>query len=442
MKKPDLRKELSERKYRPTNRILYWVYYFLMTKIVGRKYRAHYEIVDDISKCKGPCFVIFNHLSRIDHMYVTGACYPRRVNILAGYNEFFRSHLHTVFKLNNVLPKKQYVNDVGGTKAILSILRQGGCVALAPEGLATNDGTPKPIVPYTGGLFKKLGIPVYFLELRGQYLQNTKVCLDERYGETYAKLSLLFSPEDLASLSVEEIDGKINEAFRHDEYAWQKEKKIRWKMRGDACKNLDHLCYRCPRCGAEYQMEAEGDLIRCKACGNGARVDDYYAYHPLDESCVIPESPAAWAAQERVQIIREIREDPEYAFTARVKLGKLPNDHYVKNKATSEIVSEGDLTIDHEGLHYRGADTPAHDFDLDYHSLYTAITELDSGSFNLYIGGEFHDFLPQGDPVSLKFCMLIEEMHRLHVNFYRNFPWNDWMYRGTELEKSEAPAEE
>ena len=67
------------------------------------------------------------------------------------------------FRLNQILPKKQYVNDIAGTKAILSIIKQGGCVAFAPEGLATNDGTPKPIVPYTGNLLKKLRVPVYFL---------------------------------------------------------------------------------------------------------------------------------------------------------------------------------------------------------------------------------------------------------------------------------------
>ena len=57
-------------------------------KIVGRKYHAEFKIIDDIKDCEGPCFVIFNHLSRIDHFYTNEITYPRRVNMMAGYNEF------------------------------------------------------------------------------------------------------------------------------------------------------------------------------------------------------------------------------------------------------------------------------------------------------------------------------------------------------------------
>ena len=430
MSKLDIRKDLSERTYRTPNPFLYWIYRTVM-KIVGRKYHPHFEIVDPITACDGPCFVIFNHLSRIDHMYVMEACYPRRVNILAGYSEFFRSHLHFAFRLNRVLPKKQYTEEIASTKAILSIIRRGGCVAFAPEGLASNDGTPKPIVPHTGYLFKKLKVPVYFVELRGQYLQNTKVCLDERYGETFAKLSLLFSKEDLERLSGDEIDARINEAFRHDEYAWQKEKKIRWDMRGRPCYRLNDLLYRCPKCGGEFTMKATDTEIRCTVCGNGATMDDFYALHPLGEDAVIPETPTEWVSQERVALIRAIRSDPDYRFTEHVKIGKLPNDHYLKNKKTSEIVGKGMLTVDHSGMHYRGDAGNEHDFDLDYSKLFTLVTELDSSYFNLYVNGEYHDVFPER-PCAIMLTMLVEEMHRLHVNFYKNFPWNEYMYRTEE----------
>ena len=123
MKKLDIRKDINSRKYGITNKFYYFIYRTVM-KIVGKKYNAEFKVIDDISKCKGACFVIFNHLSRIDHFYTNEITYPRRVNMLAGYNEFFRSHLHLAFKLNNVLPKKQYVIDYAGTKAIMSIIKK------------------------------------------------------------------------------------------------------------------------------------------------------------------------------------------------------------------------------------------------------------------------------------------------------------------------------
>ncbi len=425
----DLRKELASRKPEIPPRIIWWGYHTVMHQI-AKKYHPHYEIVDDINKCDGPAFVIFNHLSRLDHVYVMEACYPRRLNIVAGYVEFFRSHLHTVFKLNRIIPKKNYcANDIAGTKAMMSILNQGGVVAFSPEGLASNDGMNKPIVPKTGHLFKHFGVPVYYLEQHGQYLQNTKVCLEERYGETYARLSVLLSKEDLERMTVEEIDAKINEAFRRDEYAWQKEKRIRWKMNGHSCQNLGDLLYQCPRCKQRFVMKGEGDTIRCENCGNGASVDDYYDFHPFDDSCVIPDTQSEWVRQQRIDIIREIRENPDFAYREKVVIGRIPNDHLLKNKATSEPVGTGMMTIDHTGMHYVDDENPALNFDLDYHQLYTLVTEVDSSYFDLYINGEYTDVFPQERRSTLYICTLVEELHRLHVNFYQNFPWNDYMYK-------------
>ncbi|MBR1891296.1 MAG: 1-acyl-sn-glycerol-3-phosphate acyltransferase [Clostridia bacterium] len=427
MKKLDIRGELERRKYHVTNRFYYWIYRTLMS-FPAMKFHAKYTREVDLKREKGPCFVIFNHLSRIDHNYVMTACYPKRLNMLAGYSEFFRSHLHTVFKMNNVLPKKNYSRDVLGTKAIMSIIKQGGSVTFAPEGLATNDGMNKPIVPGTGGMLKKFGVPVYFCELRGQYLQNTKVCLDVRSGKTFATTKLLFSAEDLKTLTVEEIDQKINEAFRHDEYAWQKEKHIRWKTNGRSCERLDGLLFRCPKCGEYFKMKGEGDKIECLNCGNGATVDDYYDFHPFDGSVIPFETQSEWARWERAQIIKEIRKDQNYRYVERVKIGRLPNDRYMKDLKTSEIVGEGTLTIDHTGMSYEDDADKTLNFFLDYTKLYTLITEVDSSFFNLYVDGEYTDVFPQEHHSAIMITYLVEEMHRLHVNYYKNFPWFDYMY--------------
>ena len=78
MAKIDIRNELTKRKYRVTNKFYYWIYHTLM-HVPEMKYNAHYERIDDVSKCEGSCFVIFNHLSRIDHNYVMQACYPKKI---------------------------------------------------------------------------------------------------------------------------------------------------------------------------------------------------------------------------------------------------------------------------------------------------------------------------------------------------------------------------
>lgn len=431
-KKLSISEKLSKRKYKKPNRFIYWIYKTIMLDMVAKKFKPKFHIIDDVNDCDGPCFVIFNHLSRIDHAYVMGATYPRVTNMIAGCNEFYRTKFSFIFGLNKVIPKKQYVADTSTIRAVSKIIKQGGCITFAPEGLASDFGGNKPIVPGTSKMFKHFKVPVYLCYLEGQYLQNTKVCLDERYGETHATMSLLFSKDDVARLSVEEMDDIINEKFRSDEYAWNKEKKIKWETNGRICYRLEDLCYKCPKCGQEFTMKGEGDKITCSNCGNGATMDDYYQFHPYD-GAVIPESPLKWAEQERIDIIKEIRSNPDYRFEDDCKIGNLDEYKLVGDNKTSFVVGEGKIWIDHKGLHYKGTrkDEP-YEFHYDYEHLYTLITEVDMSYFNFYLNGEYFDVFPKHQTV-WKFYLLVEEMHRYHVNFYKNFPWNDYMYEGLEL---------
>ena len=428
----DIKTELKNRKYHITNKFYYWFYRTVM-KIKARKYHVTYERIDDVRKYDGPCFVIFNHLSRIDHAYVVEACYPKRLNMIAGYNEFYRSHLHFAFKCNNVIPKKQYVQDISGMKAMMSVIKKGGSITFAPEGLATNDGMNKPIVPGTGAMLKKLGVPVFFCKLRGQYLQNTKVCLDIREGKTFATTSLLFSQDDLKTLTPAEIDAKINETFRNDEYKWEQEMKIKWDIKGRPCKSLDGLLYKCPRCKTNFSMHSTDDKIECSNCGNSFTVNEYYELVPLKDDSVGFKIQSDWVNWQRQEIIDDIRKDDNYSYKERVKIGRLPTDHYLKDLKTSEVVGEGYFIIDHQGVHYQDDKDSNLNFDLSYNEIYTFITEVDSSYFNFYVNNEYTDIFPLEHHSSLMVTALVEEMHRLHVNTYKNFPWFDYMYENKKM---------
>ena len=148
-KKLTIAQKLAKRKYRPAPRLIAGIYKFLMVDIIGRKYKPKFHIIDDVSKCDGPCFVIFNHLSRIDHMYVMGASYPRITNMVAGCSEFYRKKFSFIFWLDKVIPKKNYSPDRIAIKGISEVIKKGGCVTFSPEGLASDYGGNKPIVPGT-----------------------------------------------------------------------------------------------------------------------------------------------------------------------------------------------------------------------------------------------------------------------------------------------------
>ena len=274
------------------------------------------------------------------------------------------------------------------------------------------------------------------MKLEGAYLTSHKVCIDDRVGKVYATLSILFTPEDLQKMTPEEIDLKINEAFHHDDYKWNKTARIKYKSKGRIMTNMQDMLYKCPRCGAELQMDAKGRYIRCENCGNGAIMDDYYDFHPFDDTCKTFDTPTDWVDWERVQVIHEIRNNPDFFIEEEVNLGKLPDYKPVKdNNKTSIPCGKGKIRFDHQGIHFDGVkDGQPWKYDWSYNIIYSLIIENDLTQFALTVDGMVHDFIPKRHIVG-KLILVTEEMHRLHFNTWKNFPWNDYMYEGTELEK-------
>ena len=429
----DLHAELAKRQYKKPNIIPYLIYYVVgRTPLLGGKYHPKFKRVDKLPK-KGPAFIIWNHQSRRDHTFITTLAWPRKISIVAEYASFFREHLHWPFKMMNIIPKKVFTNDMISMRAIHGIIKQGGIVAFSPEGTSSIFGDNQPIVPGTGRFLQAFGVPVYVVNMQGSYLTNNKICSDDRPGKVFAKLKLMYTPEDLKKKTPEEIDNEINLEFKHDDYKWNKEQHIRYKSKGNICTNLHDMLYKCPRCGKEFEMEASGNHIVCKHCGNGATMDDYYDFHPYDENCIIPDTPTDWVHRERLDIINEIRQDPNYSFKVNVKLGTIPKDHYIPKTEVSEIVGDGVYEIDHKGVHFKGTKSgEPFSFDVDYKTLMTYPISVDLSVFSLFVNGEEYDFYPDYHCVG-KIIMLTEEMHRLHINKFKNFPWFDYMYEDKKL---------
>ncbi len=420
-----LEQKLSKRKYKQCNKVVWWAMNKLVVKpFLAKKYNPTYKITDNINDCDGPCFLFYNHQSRMDYVWATQATYPRRLNFVTGYNEFFRGHLQFVFKILGQIPKKNFNSDIASIRAMNQIIKLNGCVCLAPEGMSSITGHNQPVALATGKLVKHYNIPVYLLKQKGGFLTNHKVCLDERKGRVDTELYLLFTPEQIKEMTAEEIERKLDEALWQDDYEWNKTERIKFETHGRACEHLHDLCYRCPKCGAEFEMIGKDDYLKCNHCGNGANMNDYYDFIPFNDDCVIPVSPSRWVDDERKVVYKEIQ-DPNFEFSEKVKLGKLPDYKYLKHKATSELCGEGVIRINHDGIFYEGTkDGSEFKFHLEYKNVPSLIIVTDCTFFSLYVDGKYYDFFPER-PIVGKALLVTEEMHRLHVNQWKNFPWAD-----------------
>jgi len=436
--KKTISEQLKARKYTIPS-FLEWKAYAFLARLpfFGPKYHVHEEIIDDPNECKGPCFIIWNHQSRRDYLFLKNIVAPKKFNMVAGSSEFYRKKFSWLFKRAHVLPKRNFVSDPTGLRAMTTIIKQGGCVAFSPEGSSSVYGCQQPIVPGTGRFLQFFRVPVYFMHLEGAYLTSHKVCIDDRVGKINASIRLLFSPEDLKKMTPKEIDDKINEVMWHDDYEWNKTARVKFKTKKNACNRLDDLIYKCPKCGKEFSIVAKGDKIYCTECGSGGSLDDYYDFHKLTDDSKLPVSPSAWMAWQRIQIINEIRKDPNYNFEVHCKMGELPKYKLIKdNNKISLPCGEGTLSFDHEGIHFKGIKHgEPFEFNLSYEVYYTILIENECDIISFYVGEDYYDFKPDTKCVG-KMLLIVEEMHRLHVNNWKNYPWNAYMYHGTELEEA------
>ena len=428
-KKEAIKQEISHRKYKKPNPLIWG---FLLNVVIrpflARKYNSHVHKEADISKEKGPCFVVYNHQSRMDYVWLARCCAPRPVNFVIGYNEHYRSHLHFILKLLYTIPKKNFNIDFGAMRAMDSIIKQNGVVCFSPEGMSSISGHSQPAVTGTGKFLKHYDIPVYVVKTIGGFLTNTKVCLDERKGRVDSTISLLFSKEDLKNMSAEEIQLKLDEALWHDDYEWNKKAHVKYETNGRICVHLHDLLYRCPKCGHEFTMHGEGNKIVCSHCGNGATMDDYYDFHPFKKGDIIPVSPSRWFDEERRFVYQEIKANPNYSFEFDAKVGELDPYQFIKDMRTSNECGEGKVAINHEGFFFKGnKDGKSWEWKLHWEELPTLGMPVDMTYFSLYVNGDYYDLIPN-QPIVGKVLLLVEEMARLHDGSWKNFPWMNWIY--------------
>ena len=400
-----------------------WLYWLLMqvTKVLNRTSNTHFTYRARPAEEPGPIVMIANHASRVDYQFTAPVCYPKKLNYVVGYNEFFRFPTSLLLPVMQVIPKKNFTPDAHALRQILRVIGRGGNICIMPEGMSSITGMAQPVIPGGAKLLKKLGVPVYFSKISGGYLTYTKHCLDQRKGRIEVVVDRMFTPEQLRELSVEEIEDTMNRLLAHDDYMWNRKAQVRFDGRGQMAKRLDTLLYLCPKCGALYEMDCSGNTMRCRRCGNTVEMDETCQLHPVGES-VCPELVTDWTILERQRAAEEVRR-PDFCHRGHVRVGVLPEHKPLTGDETSLIRGEGMLTLDHEGLHFDGVleDAPFR-FTIASAQLPTYGMCTDISRFYTFVDGRFLEFYPDAGDVLL-WDHLTEELHRFQGGKWQNTPY-------------------
>lgn len=238
---------------------------------------------NDIQNQEGAYLVIANHQCALD--FANLICATKRPMTFVLSKSFFSTLPITgILKKLGVIPKQQFQTTVADMKNMKAVVEAGQPLAIYPAGLMCEDGLSTPVPKATYKFLKWMNVDVYMARTEGTYFVMPKWSKKLRPGRTTMDINLLFTKEELAALSLDEIKARTDAVLLYDAYREQEKTPRRYAGCNDI-EGLEHVLYRCPHCAGEYTMIVENkSTITCTACGFSQKMDEYGFFHCEDKA--------------------------------------------------------------------------------------------------------------------------------------------------------------
>ena len=210
---------------------------------------------------KGPFLVLYNHQTAFDQFFV-GLSFREPVYYLASEDLFSMGFLSSVIRyLVAPIPIKKQTTDVSAVMSCLRVAREGGTVAIAPEGNRTYSGKTEYINPAIVPLCRKMRLPLLLYRIEGGYGVHPRWADKVRRGRMTAGVARTVSVEEMASLS----DAALYELICRELSVDEGNAEARFKGRALA-EHLERALYVCPDCGLS-RFASKKNEISCLNCG-------------------------------------------------------------------------------------------------------------------------------------------------------------------------------
>ena len=252
---------------------VYALIFFIVRLWHGRRPRP---VIDDtlLREVDAPYMVLANHQSFFDFYYIYQMDHPRNPTFLV--NEFYctRPVLRSMAKRAGILSKKLFTPEMAPAMTILRTLRRGYPVVIFPEGRLSPDGRTNPIAEPGGAFYRRLGVDLVLVKIRGAYFSAPKWRKRRYRSEVRLTVEEVIRKDELRAMSGEELDRRIERVLWNDESA----SPVCAYPQKDKAAGLENVLYRCPDCGGLYTVTSRGNELRCGACGSVHALGDDYRF--------------------------------------------------------------------------------------------------------------------------------------------------------------------
>ncbi len=205
--------------------------------------------------------ILMNHQTPYDQFFV-GLAFKGPIYYLATEDIFSNGFVSSLLRWAVApIPIKKQTTDVLAAINCLRVVKEGGTIAIAPEGNRTYSGKTEYMSPAIAGLARKLGLPIALYRIEGGYGSEPRWSDKVRKGKMHSYVARVIEPEEYAELSNDELMQAIERGLYVNEGVadgtFKSNKRAEY---------LERAIYVCPYCGLS-KHRSKGNTAQCETCG-------------------------------------------------------------------------------------------------------------------------------------------------------------------------------
>ncbi len=213
----------------------------------------------------GQYLVLMNHTTVYDQFFI-GMAFRGPVYYLASEDIFSNGLVSKLLRFAvNPIPIRKQTIDLKAIRTCMQVVKEGGTLALAPEGNRSYSGRTEYMNPSIAKLAKRLGLPIALFRIEEGYGIQPRWAEHTRKGKMRAGVRQVITPEEYNDLTDDQLFRRIRAGLFVDEA--QPTGTFRHPKLAEY---IERAIYICPHCGMS-KFESEKDTFRCTTCGRQGR---------------------------------------------------------------------------------------------------------------------------------------------------------------------------
>ena len=314
--------------------------------LMGKKYKVETIGMEDL---KPPYMLLSNHMHFIDFELAAMGTWPHSVSNVVSIDGYVVKFF--LLEWIGAIATRKFTTDLHLVKSIRKVLQRGDVLAMYPEARYSPCGTTAFLPDSLGKLIRMNKVPVVAVVHHGNHLYapfwNFR---KKRKVPLHTTMKVILTPEQIATMSVDEINETLRQALQYDDYRYQKENNIRITEPYRA-EGLHKVLYQCPHCLAESKMASQGTELYCTECGKRWNWDEDGKLRALEGETEFDHIPD-WFEWERQQVRKQI-EEGTYRYEDEVDVWSLPRVYRYIPLGKAKLTHDPENGFILEG-HYRG----------------------------------------------------------------------------------------